>query len=112
MSVGRAVQIWKITGLVLAGIYVLAAFIGLMAESFDRPRDTVLWVTVLGGSAVLVLVGQHFFRAYPGWAAAAVSIGAAAGAFLLFWSIVIPIAAAAVVALSVALARQAPSATA
>jgi predicted membrane-bound mannosyltransferase len=111
MSFSRAVQIWKITGLLLAGIYVLAALIGLIAD-FESTQDTVVWVAVLGGGAVLILVGQYFFRSSPWVSALLVSVGAAVGALVLFWSILIPLAAAAVIALSVALARQTRSATA
>jgi hypothetical protein len=110
MSFARAVQIWKITSLVLAGIYVVAALVGIMAE-FDRTRDTVLWVSFLGGGALLIMLGHRKAHSSPPLAALFVSLGAAAGALPLFWSILVPIACAAVIALSVAIARQSPATT-
>jgi hypothetical protein len=110
MSFGRAVQIWKVLSLVLAGIYVLAAIIGVMAE-FDRTRDTVLWVAFLGGGAFLILVGHRLSHSSAALPALLVSLGAAAGALPLFWSIVVPLACAAVIALSVSIARHSTPAT-
>ncbi len=109
MSFARAVQIWKLTGLALAGIYTVAAIAGILAE-FDRTRDTVLWVSFLGGGAVLVLLGQHAFRSSATLAAALVSIGVVAGALPLYWTLIVPVASAAVIALSVAIARQSAAA--
>jgi hypothetical protein len=111
MSYARAVQIWKITSLVLAGIYVVAALVGIMAE-FDRTRDTVLWVLFLGGGALLILLGHRVSHSSAVQAALLVSLGAAAGALPLFWSILVPLACAVVIALSVGIARQAGSAPA
>jgi hypothetical protein len=111
MSFARAVQIWKVTSLALAGIYVVAAIAGIMAE-FERTRDTVLWVSFLGVGALLILLGHRKLDSSPPLAALLVSLGAAAGALPLFWSILVPLACAVVIALSVAIARQASSAPA
>jgi FtsH-binding integral membrane protein len=111
MSFARAVQIWKITSLALAGIYVVAAIAGIMAE-FERTRDTVLWVSFLGVGALLILLGHRKSHTSPPLAALLVSLGAAAGALPLFWSVLVPLACAVVIALSVAIARQASSAPA
>jgi hypothetical protein len=105
MSFGRVLQITRILGLVLAGIYALAAIVGVLAE-FDSTRDTVLWVTFLGGGALLILLGQRAGRISPWLSAALVSLGAALGGLPLFWTIFVPLAAAILIALSFAVARQ------
>jgi hypothetical protein len=105
MSYGRAMQVTRILALVMAGIYVIAALIGLLAE-FDSTRDTVLWVGFLSGGAVLILLGIYFAGVSPWLSAALVSIGAAAGGLPLFWSIVVPLAAAVLIAMSFAVARR------
>jgi hypothetical protein len=104
MTYGRVLQITRILGLVLAGIYIIAALAGLLADF--SPQDTVLWVGFLGGGAVLILLGQYAVKLSAWLSAALVSIGAAAGGFPLFWSIVVPLAAAVLIALSFAVARQ------
>jgi len=110
VSYGRALQVTRILALVLAGIYALAALGGLLAE-FDSTRDTVLWVGFLGGGALLILIGTYFGAVVSPWLSAAlVSIGAALGGVPLFWSILIPLAAAVLIAMSFAVARRpAPS---
>jgi hypothetical protein len=50
-------------------------------------------------------VGQRIERP-PALSAVLVSIGAAIGGFPLFWTIIVPVAVAAVIASSIALARR------
>ncbi len=95
----------RVLALVLAGIYAIAALGGLLAD-VGSTRDTVLWVGFLGGGAALILVGPFFAGISPYVSAAAVSIGAAAGGLPLFWTIVVPLAAAVVIAMGFALARR------
>lgn len=71
---------------------------------YDAARN-VAWVTVLVGGAVTMLVGQRLERS-PVLSATLVSIGAVVGGFPLFWTLIVPVAVAAVVASSVALARR------
>ena len=111
MSLARAMQIWKITALALAAIYAVAALLGMLAE-FDSLRDTVLWVAFLGGGALLILLGTYAFVNVPWLGALLVSVGAAAGGLPLFWTILVPLVAAIVIALSISIARQLSSATA
>lgn len=111
MSFGRAVLIWRITALALAAIYAVAALVGILAD-FDTVRDTILWVAFLGGGAFLIILGHRLFRSSAPLAAILVSVGTIAGALPLFWSILVPLAAAVVIALSVAIARQSPAAAA
>ncbi len=109
MSFARAVLIWRITALALAAIYAIAGIAGLLADW--EAGDTVFWVAFLLGGGLLIVIGNRVFDVSRTLAGVLVSIGAAAGAFALFWLIIVPLAAALVIALSVAIARQAPAAT-
>jgi hypothetical protein len=72
---------------------------------FDTTRDVVLWVGFLVGGAVLMVLGQIGLPPGPR-SAVMVSAGALAGGLPLFWTFVVPIAVAAVITCSVALARR------
>jgi hypothetical protein len=109
MSFGRALLIWRITVLALAAVFAVAGIVGLLADW--NARDTILWLVFLLGGALLLLLGNTLFDKSPPLAGLLASLGAAAGGVPLFWLIVVPIAAAVVVALSISLARQAPAAT-
>jgi hypothetical protein len=88
----------------LSALFVLAAIAGPLFLDYDATR-AVAWVAVLLGGAALMLVGQRIERP-PALSATLVSIGAAVGGFPLFWTLIIPVAVAAVIASSIALARQ------
>jgi len=91
--------------LTLSALYVGAAVAGAWFLDFDTTRDTVLWAALLLGGAALMIVGQ--LAASSGWLSATlVSVGAAGGGLSLFWTIIVPVAVAAVVACSIALARR------
>ena len=90
----------------LSALYVVAAVAGSLFIDFDTTRDGVLWFAFLCGGAVLMIVGQLAARS-SGWLSAVlVSIGAAVGGLPLFWTIIVPVAVAAVTACSIALARR------
>ena len=105
MSFARAVLIWRITALALAAIFAISAIIGILAD-WSR-RDTVVWVAILLGGALLIVIGNRLLESSPPLSGTLVSVGAAAGAFPLFWLLIVPVAAAAVIALSISIARQA-----
>ena len=87
----------------LAGLYGMAAVVVLLYAGWDADR-TVSWLVFLLGGAGLMLVGQ--LLAPAGWLSAIlVSAGAILGGLPLLITIVVPIAVAAVIACSVALAR-------
>jgi hypothetical protein len=109
VSLARAILIWKITGLALAAVYAIAGIAGMLADW--EAGETVLWVAFLIGGGILIVLGQRLFDTSPVIAGILASVGAAAGAFPLFWLIVVPLAAAVVIALSVAIARQTSAAT-
>jgi hypothetical protein len=88
----------------LCVLYAIAAF-GALFIDFDSTRDLVFWISLLVVGAALMLVGQ--LVVLPGGRSALlVSLGAAVGGLPLFWTLVVPVAVAAVVACSIALARR------
>jgi hypothetical protein len=96
--------------LALSGLYGVAAIVVLLYGGFDTKR-TVVWLVFLLGGAALMLVGQLLVPG--GWASAVVvSAGATAGGLPLIWTILVPVAVAAVIACSIALARGRASAAA
>lgn len=91
--------------LALSALYALAIVAGLALIDFDTTSSIVLWVALLTGGAALMLVGQ--LATPPGrLSAALVSVGAALGGLSLVWTLLVPIAVAAVIACSIALARR------
>ena len=100
----------KILVLALSVLYVGAALGGFAVVDFSTTRDLVLWLAFLLVGAGLMLLGQLLL---PRGARSAVlvSLGAAVGGLPLFWTLVVPIAVAAVIACSVALARRPTPAT-
>jgi hypothetical protein len=87
----------------LAGLYGVAAIVVLLYAGWDAGRTTS-WLVFLLGGAGLMLLGQ--ILAPAGWLSATlVSLGAVVGGLPLLVTIVVPIAVAAVIACSVALAR-------
>jgi hypothetical protein len=89
-------------------LYALAAVGGHVLVDFDSTRDVVLWTALLLVGAALLFAGQ--LVAPPGTLSALlVSLGAVLGGLPLFWTLVIPVAVAVVVACSIALARRGPA---
>ena len=98
----------KFLVLALSALYVLAAVAGLALVNFGSTRDLLLWTLLLLGGAALLAAGQLLL---PNGAASAalVSLGAVLGGLPLFWTLLVPIAVAAVIACSVKLARRHPT---
>jgi hypothetical protein len=105
MSFGRAVWLWQVLALVLSGIYLIAAIVAILA-GLDGAAGALFGFGLLVGGAVLILLGIYVARAPGGLSAALVSIGAAMGGLPLFWTLVVPLAIAVVIALSFSIARQ------
>jgi hypothetical protein len=96
--------------LALSGLYGVASVAVLLYSGFDAQR-MIVWLAFMLGGAALMLVGQ--LLAPAGWTSAIlVSTGAVAGGLPLVWTVLVPIAVAAVIACSVALARGRRSAAA
>jgi hypothetical protein len=106
MGGGGLVSATKFLVLTLSALYFLAGIVGFVAIEFDTTVSRGLWLGFLLAGAVLLLVGQ---LALPpsGRSALLVSLGAIVGGLPLFWTLIVPIAVAAVIACSVALSRRA-----
>ena len=100
MTYGHAWLVWRILALVLIAIYCIAGTIGVLA-AFGSSRDTALWVGFLLGGAALIVFRLWFLSdvSRP-TSAASISIGAAAGGLPLFWTLIVPLAAAVLIALA------------
>ncbi|HEX2427122.1 MAG TPA: hypothetical protein VHI53_04300 [Gaiellaceae bacterium] len=90
--------------LALSALYALASVAGPLLLDYDATRD-LLWVGFLLAGAALMLVGQLLLPRGP-LSAVLVSLGAALGGLPLFWTLLVPVAVAAVIACSIALARR------
>src|SRR5262245_25036111 len=86
-------------------LYALAAVGGLALVEFEHTRDIVLWTAFLAVGAVLLLAGQLLVRQGP-LSAVLISLGALVGGIPLFWTLLVPIAVAVVIASSIALVRR------
>jgi hypothetical protein len=92
--------------LALAALYVVAGVAGA-AFVTDPGSGTVSWLVFLLGGALFMVLGTFVLKTPPWLSAAVVSAGASIGGLPLFWTVIVPVAAAVVVASSIALARQA-----
>jgi hypothetical protein len=102
-----------VLGTVLGAVYVLAGVIAGVWPSHWEDSDTIdrmLWLIFLVGGGVAVLSGLRLFERWPWLAASLVSVGAIAGALAIFWTVAAPLAAIALVVLSVMCARRAEAA--
>ncbi len=91
--------------LALGSLYALAAIAGYVVIDFDSTRDIVLWTVLLVGGAALLFAGE-LLAPRGTLSALLVSIGAVLGGLPLVWTLLVPVAVAAVIACSVALARR------
>jgi hypothetical protein len=91
--------------LALSVLYIVGSLSGLFLLDFDSTRDSLLWVGFLLGGATLMLVGQLVVPR-GGRSALLVSLGAVLGGLPLFWTLLVPVAVAAVIACSIALPRR------
>lgn len=91
--------------LALVAFYLVAAATGALFLT-DSGSATASWLTFLVGGAALMLVGTFVLKAPPWLSATLVSVGASIGGLPLFWTVIVPLASAVVIASSIALARQ------
>ena len=108
MTLGRLIQVRGWLAFVLAVVYTVAGAIGVFAD-FDDTSDVVIWLVLLWGGAALLIACIFLVAAESTLSAALMSLGAAAGGLALFWTLVIPVAVAAIVAMSFAIARRPPN---
>jgi hypothetical protein len=96
-------------GTLLAVCYLLVGIIAGVWPSHwnDSPTsDQVLWIVLLVGGGAVVLIGLRLFERFAWLGAALVSIGALVGALVIFWTVVAPLGAIALVVLSLLCARR------
>jgi hypothetical protein len=110
MSGGSLASATKFLVIALSVLYLVGAIGGLIVLDFDATRDVVLWVGLLVGGSVLMILGQIGLPRGTR-SAVMVSVGALVGGLPLFWTLVVPIAVAAVITCSIALARRPAAAT-
>jgi hypothetical protein len=104
--VGTAVLV---LGGLLALAYILGAILGGLLfdwEDDGGDNDRWFWIVFLLVGAFLLIAGLVIGARSRWLAAALVSLGAVIGAVVTFWSIVIPIAAIALIILNVLWARR------
>ena len=103
-----------VLGGLLAAAYLLGGILGGLLidwEDGGGDNDRWFWILFLLAGGLLVVVGLIVANRSRWLAAALLSLGALVGAVVTFWTIVIPIAAAGLIVLSVLWARR-PGATA
>ena len=105
MSTDRVNTLTRWLAILLAAAYAIAGVVGLFAD-IDPTRDKVVFVVALLGGAILIVAGLVAVPSSTWVAAVLISIGAVAGAVVLFWSVLAPIAAIALVVLSFLRARR------
>jgi hypothetical protein len=96
----------------LAGVvYILVGVVVGSLPAVWEDTETggrVAWIVFLVGAGALLLLGLRIFDRAPRSGAALVSLGAIIGGLILFWSIAAPVAALALIGLSIACARRGP----
>ncbi|HEX5027762.1 MAG TPA: hypothetical protein VFV56_03020 [Gaiellaceae bacterium] len=94
--------------LALSALYALAAIAGIGLVDFGSTRDRALFTLLLLVGAVLLVAGQLLMA--PGTVSAVVvCVGAVIGGLPLFWTLLVPVAVAVVIASTIKLTRQGPS---
>ena len=101
-SLGGATRFLVLT---LTALYVVAALAGALFLT-DTGAATASWIGFLAGGALLMLLGTFVLKTPPWLSAGFVSVGASIGGLPLFWTVIVPLASAVVIASSIALARQ------
>jgi len=92
--------------------YLAAGIVGAAAGATGGDRsDLAFWLAFLVGGGALVLIGSFVLGSRPVLSAALTSVGALAGAVAIFWSVIVPVVALALVVLSIVRARGAGAAS-
>ncbi|HLG08838.1 MAG TPA: hypothetical protein VI409_09260 [Gaiellaceae bacterium] len=95
----------------LAGLlgvgYLVAGVVGAAAGATGGDgSDLAFWLVFLVGGGALVLAGSFVFGSRPAISVVLTSVGALAGAAALFWSVIVPVLALALVVLSIVRVRR------
>jgi len=111
-SFGRIATATKVLAVVLGVGYIAAGVVGAAFGVTDGDgSDLAFWLVLLVGGGALVLIGSFVLGSRPVLSAVLTSVGALAGAVALFWSVIVPVLALALVVLSVFRARRAAAHT-
>ena len=104
MSRGLTVVGW------IVGIAYIAAGIagGIRPGHWDdaAASDQLVWVVLLVTGGTLILAGLRLFPRSPWGGAALISLGAIAGALVLFWTLIVLVAALVLIVWSIVAARR------
>ena len=93
--------------LLLGLAYAAGGIIGWIADVTDGDgSDLAFWLVFLLGGALLILAGLFGTRRWSWISVLLISLGAAAGALALVWTIIVPILALALIGLAFASARR------
>lgn len=108
---GRSSDRISIATQVLAAVlgvgYIAAGVVGAALGVTDSDgSDLAFWLALLVGGGTLVLIGSFALVARPVLGAALTAVGAVAGALALFWSVLVPVLALALIVLAVIRARR------
>jgi hypothetical protein len=98
-----------IFGSIVGVAYVAAGIAGGIWPGHwdDAPAsDQILWVVFLVAGGVLILAGLRVFPRSPWGGAALIGLGALLGGLVLFWTIVVLVAALVLIAWSIVAARR------
>ena len=98
-----------VLGALAGAVYILVGIIVGSLPAVWEDTETggrVAWIIFVVGAGTLLLLGLRIFDRAPRSGAVLVSLGAIIGGLILFWSIAAPIAAIALIALSIACARR------
>ena len=91
-------------GWVAAIVYLAFGLIfGFLPSHWDEASltDQVLYIVFLVGGGLILVARLRVFPSRPVWGAVLVSVGALAGAAPLFWTLVLPLIAIALIVLSI-----------
>jgi hypothetical protein len=103
-----------VLGTVAGAVYILVGIIVGALPSVWEETETggrVAWIIFVTGAGALLLLGLRIFDRAPRSGAALVSVGALIGGLILIWSVLAPVAAIVLIALSILCARRAPTQT-
>lgn len=97
--------------IVLGVAYAAGGIIGWVVDVTDGDgSDLAFWLLFLLGGALLIFAGLFLTRRWSWRSVVLISTGAAAGALVLVWSILAPLLALALIALTISAARRNPAA--
>jgi hypothetical protein len=87
-------------GIVFIALGVVEVAVRMLSSDPIDTEAVVYWFVALCGGGTLVLLGS-FVITRPGWALAAVVLGCLMGMIATIWTLVLPVAALALVILSI-----------